>query len=209
MEGNRMKPLRWFTPQTPDLLGMLREQAEITVEGLDALLAWSRGDPAAAERLFAAEQRADERKRALRVALTEAFVTPLEPEDLFALSRGLDDVINSANNTVREAELMRSGPDAAIGAMAGDLVDGMHHLLDALSALGHGDEAAATRAADEAVSSQRGLQHDYRSAMSALIDVEDLREVAARRELYRRLARTGDHLVDVAERVWYAVLKVR
>jgi hypothetical protein len=45
--------------------------------------------------------------------------------------------------------------------------------------------------------------------MSALIDIEDLREIAARRELYRRLARTGDRLVDVAERVWYAVLKGR
>lgn len=204
-----MRPLSWFTPQTPDVLGMVREQTEITVEGLEALLAWSRGDATAAERLLAAEHRADERKRALRVALTQAFVTPLEPEDLFELSRGLDDVINSAKNTVREAELMRSGPDAAIVAMASDLLDGTRHLLDALTALAHDDAASATRAADEAVKSQRGLQHAYRSAMSALIDVEDLREVAARRELYRRLARTGDHLVDVAERVWYAVLKVR
>lgn len=204
-----MRPLRWFTPQAPDVLGMVREQTEITLEGLEALLAWSQDDAAAAERLRAAEERADERKRALRIALTEAFVTPLEPEDLFALSRGLDDVLNSANNTVREAELMRCGPNAAIAAMADDLVDGTRHLLAALTALARHDEGAATQAADEAVRSQRGLQRAYRDAMSALVAVEDLREVAARRELYRRLARTGDHLVDVAERVWYAVLKVR
>ena len=43
--------------------------------------------------------------------------------------------------------------------------------------------------------------------MSALIDAGDLREVAARRELYRRLARTSDELIGVAERVWYCVLK--
>lgn len=43
--------------------------------------------------------------------------------------------------------------------------------------------------------------------MSALIDVDDLRELAAKRELYRRLARTADQLVGVAERVWYSVLK--
>jgi hypothetical protein len=43
--------------------------------------------------------------------------------------------------------------------------------------------------------------------MSALINATDLREVAARRELYRRLARTSDGLVEVAERVWYSVLK--
>ena len=43
--------------------------------------------------------------------------------------------------------------------------------------------------------------------MSALIDIDDLREVAARRELYRRLSRTSDAIVAVAERIWYAVLK--
>jgi hypothetical protein len=43
--------------------------------------------------------------------------------------------------------------------------------------------------------------------MSALLALPDLHEVAARRELYRRLARTSDGLVDVAERVWYSVLK--
>ena len=43
--------------------------------------------------------------------------------------------------------------------------------------------------------------------MSALIKVEDQRELAARRELYRRMARAGDELVAVAERVWYSVLK--
>ena len=44
--------------------------------------------------------------------------------------------------------------------------------------------------------------------MSALSDVEDVREVTAKRELYRRLARTSEQLGHVAERVWYAVLKV-
>ncbi len=43
--------------------------------------------------------------------------------------------------------------------------------------------------------------------MSGLIVVNDLREVAAKRELYRRLARTSDDLREVAERVWHAVLK--
>jgi hypothetical protein len=43
--------------------------------------------------------------------------------------------------------------------------------------------------------------------MSALIDVDDLREVAAKRELYRRLSRASDELRDVAERVWYSALK--
>jgi hypothetical protein len=34
-----------------------------------------------------------------------------------------------------------------------------------------------------------------------------VREVAARRELYRRYARIGEALVRVAHRVWYLVVK--
>jgi hypothetical protein len=39
------------------------------------------------------------------------------------------------------------------------------------------------------------------------LEVQDLREVAGRRELYRRFSRIGDALVEVAERVWYATVK--
>lgn len=199
----------WFLPQTPDVLGMLRQQATITVEGMDALVAWAGGDAAAADRLRQLEHRADERKRELREALTAAFSTPLEPEDVFELSRGLDEVLNSAKNIVGEAEAMQTAPNAAIAEMAAELAAGTRRLAEALAMIEQGDRESATAVADQAVRDQRHLQHTYRVAMSALIEVQDIREIAARRELYRRLARTGDELVRVAERVWYSVLKER
>jgi len=197
----------WFLPQAPDVLGMLREQTAITVEAMDAFAAWAGGEVAAAERLRADEHRADKSKRALRKALTEAFSTPLELEDIFELSRGLDEIVNEAKNTVREAEAMRTPPDPAIAEMAAELAAATRELAGALELLESEDRTGATEAADRAVKHQRNLQHTYRTAMSALIEVEDLRELGARRELYRRLARTGDELVRVAERVWYSVLK--
>jgi len=199
----------WFLPEIPDVLGMLGQQAEITVEGVDALSAWAAGEADAADRLRGREHRADERKRELRMALTEAFSTPLEPEDIFELSRGLDEILNGAKNIVGEAEAMDTGPDPAMAVMAAELAAGTRRVREALTLMAGGDRDAATRVADRAVADQRQLQHTYRTAMSALIDVEDIREIAARRELYRRLARTGDELVRVAERVWYSVLKER
>jgi uncharacterized protein Yka (UPF0111/DUF47 family) len=202
-----MRPRHWFLPEAPDVLGMLREQTAITVEGMDALLAWARGDLAAAERVRECEHRADEHKRRLRAALTVAFTTPLEPEDIFELSSGLDSVLNNAKDAVREADVMNTSPDAAIAEMARELAEGTRRLADAFAALAGDGETNATTAADDAIKSQRRLEHVYREAMSALINASDLREVAARRELYRRLARTSDGLVEVAERVWYSVLK--
>jgi hypothetical protein len=198
---------RWFLPETPDVIGMLGEQVAITVEGMQALVAWADGDSTAVQRLRECEHRADDCKRELRSALTTAFMTPLEPEDVFELSRGLDRVLNNAKNAVREAEVMEAAPDAAIAEMAAELAQGMSDLTESFSALGGGSHAIATDAATRAAKSQSRLEHVYRRAMSTLITVDDLREVAAKRELYRRLARTGEDLRDVAERVWYSVLK--
>lgn len=189
------------------MIGMLDGQMAVTVEGIDALAAWAEGDATAADRIRDCEHRADEHKRELRRALTVAFTTPLEPEDIFELSRGLDDVLNSAKNAVREAEVMRAAPDSAIAEMARELADGTRRLAKAFATLAQDGGADATKAADEAVKCQRRLEHVYRRAMSALIELPDLREVAARRELYRRLSRTSEALVGVAERVWYSVLK--
>jgi uncharacterized protein Yka (UPF0111/DUF47 family) len=198
---------RWFLPQTPDVLAMLREQMAVTVTGIDALVAWANGDADAPDRLRECEHRADDRKRELREALGVAFTTPLEPEDLFELSRGLDRVLNGAKNAVREAEVMQSAPDAAIAEMATAIGDGTRELAEAFQALGSAAAGPATDAATRAARTQSRLEHIYRRAMSSLVAVDDLREVAARRELYRRFARTGDDLRDVAERVWYSVLK--
>jgi uncharacterized protein len=201
------RPHRWFLPESPDVLGLLREQTEITVTGMEALVAWARGEAGAAETLREREHRADERKRALRLALTDAFTTPLEPEDIFELSRGLDRVLNNAKNAVREAEVMNTTADPAIAEMAAELAEGTQHLAEALAALSRAHRNGATEAADRAARSQSRLEHRYRQAMSALVALDDLHEIAAKRELYRRLARTSDDLRDVAERVWYSVLK--
>jgi len=202
-----MKLHRWFLPETPDVLGMLREQLAVTVEGLEAAQAWALGDPMMAEAVRECEHRADEHKRDIQVALTSAFMTPMEPEDLFALSRGLDSILNGVKDAVREAEGLAVEPDEPIAEMAGLLLEGVRHLGVAFERLGEHGSDGATQAADAAVKTQRKIERVYRRAMGSLLQVEDLRDVVARRELYRRFARVGDGLVDVGERVWYAVVK--
>jgi uncharacterized protein Yka (UPF0111/DUF47 family) len=201
------KRRHWFLPETPDVLGMLREQTAITVEGVDELVAWADGEAGAADRLRRCEHRADTSKRELRKALTEAFTTPLALEDVFELSRGIDEIVNDAKNLVGEAEAMRTEPDAAIAEMAAELAAGTKRLAHSLELLAGGDGAGATAEADRAVKDQRHLQHSYRASMSALVKLENPGEITARRELYRRLARCGDELTRVAERIWYSVLK--
>lgn len=210
-----MKLSRLFLPEAPDVLGMLVAQSVVTVEGMDALVRWADGDLGAADEVRDAEHRADEHKRELRMALRRAFVTPLDAEDLYALSERLDAALNQAKDAVREAEVMAMAPDAAERQMAGHLAAATHHLHDAFASLAGAESGArsapvppqATECADAAVKAQRRLERTYRASMSALVAERDLGEVMGRRELYRRLARVGDTLVEVAERVWYAAVK--
>jgi uncharacterized protein Yka (UPF0111/DUF47 family) len=199
---------RWFLPDTPDVVGMLCSQVETTHEGMVAFAAWARGDAAQADTVRELEHRADDEKRALWRALRTAFVTPLDAEDLFVLSAGLDELLNGVKDTTREAEVMSIAPDDALAEMADLLVEGVDHLRDAFQALNEkDDDVAATAAADAAVKCVRLIERVYRRAMPALFEHAELKEALGRRELYWRLVAVSEQMRAIAERVWYAVVK--
>jgi uncharacterized protein len=206
VEVARLKPKRWFLPETPDFIGMLGAQVDVTREGVAAFVEWARGDEQQSDVLRKAEHVADDRKRDIWQALQHALASPLDPEDLFELSKGLDVVITGAKDTVREAEVMGIAPDEPMAEMAGFLAEGVDRLGEAFERLRSSAEEA-TDAADEAIRCARRLERVYRGAMSALLEVDDLGEVMGRRELYRRLSRLGDQVAAVAERIWYATVK--
>ena len=200
-----MSVKHWLLPRNPDLLGMLRDQTAVTADATAALVAWAGGDAAAAEQVRDCEHRADRTKRALWRELRQAFSPPLDAEDLFTLSADLDEVLNGSKDLVREMEVMGMDPDEPTREMTGLLDEAVRHLLDACRHLGTDEEV--TGDADAATKCQRSIEHVYRTAMSALLDLSDLREVMARREAYRRLARIGDSVRIVADRLWYAEVK--
>ena len=199
---------RWFLPETPDVVGMLCTQVETTRKGMAAFAAWTRGDAAQSDTLRALEHSADEEKRELWRALRSAFVTPLDAEDLFALSAGLDELLNGVKDTTREAELMSIAPDDALVQMADLLIEGVDHLRDAFQALNEGKhDETATTAADQTVKCVRLMERVYRRAMPTLFEHEELKEALGRRELYWRLLAVSEQMRAIAERVWYAVVK--
>ena len=203
-----MSRRHWFLPDVPDVLGLLRAQVALTVRGMDAFAAWAAagGDGDLAATVRGLEHEADDAKRALRDALRDAFVTPLDPEDLFALSRGIDWILNHAKDAIGESEVMRCPPDGATAAMAELLAESVRQ-IDAGVALVADHSGDAAGPADAAVKAERHLEKAYRAAMGALTEVEDVRVVMGRQELYRRCSRMGEAAVDVAERLIYAGLK--
>ena len=201
-----MRLRHWFLPETPDVVGLLRRQTAVTIEGLEAFTDWAGGDAASGERVHETEERGDAAKRKLLTELRSAFVIPLEPEDVFALSRGIDWILNYAGDVVSESEAMAAPPDAGIAEMAGLLTESVRHIDRAIAGLASGGDDA-TEAADAALRTERQLEQAYFRGMAGLLGVQDRTERIARRELHRRCVRIGETVVDVAERVIYAVVK--
>ena len=197
---------RWFLPDTPDLVGQLRVQAGITLEGVEAFAAWAGGDTAAGETLRDIEHRGDAAKRELLEQLREAFVTPLAPEDLFALSRGIDWILDYTRDLARESVAMKCPPDARVAEMAEFLREAVTQIESAVGNL-QSDGAAASASADVAIKTVRRMGIAYYQGMAELLDVQSRPERIGSRELYRRCDRIGEEVIDVAERIIYSVVK--
>jgi uncharacterized protein len=197
---------RWFLPDTPDVVGLLRAQTGVTLDGLEALGAWAGGDAGAAQRVRDAELRGDSAKREVLNAVREAFILQLEPEDVFTLSRGIDRVLDHARDLIEEAEAMGLDPDAGIAEMVGHMIEATRQIDEAIGQLGRDDDLA-TAAADSAIKTARRLEHCYYRETAKLLEVEAMRQRIGLRELYRRCDHISEILIDVAERIVYAVVK--
>lgn len=197
---------RWFLPEQPDIVALLHRQIAVTLGGLDAFAAWAGGDAAAARLVRDSEPQGDLAKRDVIDALRTAFVTPLEPEDAFALARGVDWILDYARDLVAEAEVLDVAPDPGIAEMAALLGEAVRRIDDAIALLPD-DGVRASEAAGAAIAVEHRVEAAYYRGMAALLEERDMRHRIARRELYRRCSRIGEVVVDVAERVMYAVVK--
>jgi len=201
-----LNPRHWFLPETPDVIGLLQAQVAVTVEGADAFVAWAGSGSVTLAELTEIEIRADRGKRELLHTLREAFVTPLEPEDLFMLSRETDWILNGIGDLVAEAEALGFGPDATLLEMATLLAAAVHEIEVAVAALA-GSAQASTEAADRAIERVRELEQVYFAGIASTILLEDRAERISRRELYRRCVGISETVIDVADRTVYVVVR--
>ena len=111
-------------PTQDTFVRMICEQAAHTQNGMESLHAYMKApSEALAQQVRAAEKDADEVRRLLIDELNRSFVTPFDREDLFALSRAIDDVLDYADTTVDEMVLLGVTPNPYLVRMVSLLRD--------------------------------------------------------------------------------------
>ena len=175
---------------------LIQQQASITYEGLRLLVKYLETHaPEIAEELDLKEKEADEVRRILIDELNRSFVTPFDREDIFALSRSIDDVIDYANSTVSEMEVLKVEPTPYMLRIASLLKDAAYEIYQAVQRL-QKNPAVATEHAQRAKTLENRVEGVYREAIANLFtgpeDVHHIVEMLKLREVYRHLSNAAD-----------------
>ena len=189
-----LKDLR--KPRQDKFVKSLIEQAEITLQGLGALESYmKRQSEKYAAAVVQAEKDADEVRRILIDDLHRSFVTPLDREDIFALSRAIDDVMDYAYSTVEEMELLKVEPNEFLRRIVSLVHEAAGEIHLAVLRLRENPRVAAEHAT-AAKAIENRVERVYREAVADLFsgpdDARHIMEMLKLREIYRHLSNCAD-----------------
>ena len=197
---------RIFAPKRKvDFFALLVQQGDKTLAGCQALIAFleGKGSPEDVKRI---EQEGDDIRRILIDELNQTFITPIDREDIFALSRVIDDVVDYAKNTTTEMEIFGIGPDEHLCSMARLLGEGADELASALRHLQHHPNVAVEHAV-RAKRVENAMNKRFLTALSQLFSGDDIRRMFCLREIYRHFNRSADRVDEAANIISDIVVK--
>jgi uncharacterized protein len=180
-------------------IARLLEQSCIVVEGTSALVDYmNKPGKKNAARVHDIERKADEVRRILIDELNRTFVTPFDREDLFSLSRAIDDVLDYAYSTTNEMDILNVDPNDHLRAMAGLLHSAAQEIQLAMERLEHHPGVADGHAIRvKAIENQ--MDTLYAEALADLFkdprNLKDVVNMMKLREIYRHVY----HAVGSAE----------
>ena len=203
---------RFLRPKKDRFVQLLNQQADFTVQGMEALLNYlSEPSDGRAKQVARLEKEADEIRRILIDELNQTFVTPIDREDIHALSRAIDDIIDYGYTTVGEMDILEVKPNDYLRRMVSLLRDAAYEIH--LSVLRLSDHPSV--AEDHAVRAkalENRVETVYREAVAELFhrprDVDHVVEMLKLREIYRHLSNAADRGDEAANVLTDIVVKM-
>jgi uncharacterized protein Yka (UPF0111/DUF47 family) len=141
------------------------------------------------------EEDADEVRRILISELNRTFVTPMDREDISALSRAIDDIMDYAWSTVQEMELLHVTPTPYLQRMVSLIHEGAREVHLAMLRIKEHPEVASEHA-QRAKALENRVEHVYREALADLFEgpagPKRVIVILKMREVYRHLSNAAD-----------------
>lgn len=181
------------------LVDLLRRQVASALEGVRVAreaVSGELGREQARTDMAQVEHEGDRRRSAAVTRLASAFANPIDREDLFRLSRSIDDILDNLQDFVRELDLFDVDPVPGQDAMLTAIGEGLGDLDEAIAAIAN--DPLQIRARSLAVRKnqvRRLYQEAVAQTLSGTIDATSLKN----RELLRRLDVVGLRLGEAAD----------
>ena len=186
-----------FKAKPNKFLLLLVKQTDLTEKGLDLLKSYlKKRDSGVAKKIAATEHEADEVRRILIEELMHTFVTPFDREDIFTLSREIDDILDYANTTVDEMEILDVNPTPYMKRMASLLYESAVEINLAVQRVQDKHFNVASDHIQRAKALENRVETVYREAIADLFrgpkDIKHVMVMLKVREIYRHLSNAAD-----------------
>ena len=193
-------------------LELLERQSAKGLEALEELQRFIEdGNRESAQRVPRIEKEADELRRIVTHELGRTFITPIDPEDIYSLSRALDEIVDYADSTVEAMSLFGIQGNAYLKQMAGMVLEGAREIHLAMVRL-RDHPGVAGEHAQRARTMENRLETVYRHAVADLFrdsqSVPRVVESLKYREVYRHLSNAADRFVEAADIIGHVVVKL-
>lgn len=189
---------------------LLIEQADLTIRAMQVLEKFGRepsGNDELVDQVKGIERQGDAKRRILIDELAHTYATPFDREDLFALSRAIDDILDAANETAVELAIYKIDPPEGLNEMAKVLVEGATHIRSAVAELLDHPGVAAEHAV-RAKRSENRIDGLYHQAVGRLFDSgAEMSLILKSREIYRHLKNSADRIDTAADEISIIVIK--
>lgn len=201
-----------FKPREDKFMRLLIEQAAKTVEGMELLEEFMKDtDIEVAKRLVQVEKEADEVRRILIDELNRSFITPIDREDIFALSLTIDDILDYGNSTVDEMVMLEVDSNSYLRRMVSLVREAAHEIYMGVLRLQDHPNVANDHAV-RAKALENRVEHVYREALAELFhgptDIDHVMEMLKLREIYRHLSNAADRGDEAANVIGDIVVKM-
>ena len=190
---------------------LIEQQASHAYEGMSLLVKYlETTNSDIADELSYKEKEADEVRRILIDELNRTFITPFDREDIFALSRSIDDVVDYADTTVMEMVVLNVRPTPYMQRMSSLLKDAAYEILQGVLRLPKHPSVAIDHA-QRAKALENRVEAVYREAVADLFsgpeNIHHVVEMLKMREVYRHLSNAADRGDEAANIIADIVVK--
>lgn len=190
-----------------DFYRLLEEQSEFIVKSVSALDSYvGTLDPSYASEVKSLEKGADRKRNELVQELNKTFITPFDREDIYMLSKALDDILDYYKTTVNEMEIYQIGLSAELTEFMQMLQQGSEAIREAVRMLKPNASLSAQNAV-KAKKCENKVEEIYRKSVAQLLESDDIKYIIKMREIYRHLSNCADRIDEAADIICHILMK--